>query len=163
MNIIRGFSQFRPLILIAALSLLLAESLYALGAMDQETTKDQAQAQAEAKVQAEAQAQVEVAIQKIRTACHVSDTETNPKKVNKQADCVARAVAAQKRKINTERALRSTLTQALGAPSISALERIPGPPPPPTPTPAGQPSYVGASASGTPSTCGPGAGANNPL
>ena len=31
------------------------------------------------------------AIEKVRSVCHVSDTETNPKKINKQTECVARA------------------------------------------------------------------------
>lgn len=154
-------------------ALLVAKSLGAFGAT---ANQDQARAQQAPtqqaaqevptqptdRAQADAQARVDAAIQQIRTACQVSDTETDPKKVNKQADCVARAVAAQKRKLNTERALRSTLNQALG----SASARTPAPPPPPPPaasTPGNQPAYVGASASGTPSTCGPGTGLNNPL
>ena len=159
--------------LVTMSALLVAKSLGAFGAT---ANQDQARAQQAPtqqaaqevptqptdRAQADAQARVDAAIQQIRTACQVSDTETDPKKVNKQADCVARAVAAQKRKLNTERALRSTLNQALG----SASARTPAPPPPPPPaasTPGNQPAYVGASASGTPSTCGPGTGLNNPL
>src|SRR5579864_1208407 len=118
MNTFPGFSRLSPWMLIVAVFLFQGEFICALAATNQDTEQSQIRAQADAKAKADAQAEVEAAIQKIRTACQVSDTETDPKKVNKQADCVARAVAAQKRKINTQRALRSTLTQAFGLPSI---------------------------------------------
>jgi hypothetical protein len=165
MNIILGSSRLRLCSLTVVLWLLAEGLLCTPVAMSQDSPQGQAQevpAQADTRAQAAAQARVDAAIQQIRTACQVSDTETDPKKVNKQADCVARAVAAQKRRLNTERALRSTLNQAFGG----ASARTPAPPPPapaPTPAPGSQPAYVGASASGTPSTCGPGTGLNNPL
>jgi hypothetical protein len=139
-----------------------------------ESAKAQADAQAQAesaKAQADAQAQAkaDAAIQQIRTACNVSDTETDPKKMDKQSDCVARAVAAMRRKIMTQNALSSTVTRAYGAPGIpggaqpSGRTPAPAPPAPPPASTTSQPPYVGASASGTPSTCGPGTGVNNPL
>ena len=119
------------------------------------------------KANAEAQAKVDAAIQQIRTTCKVSDAETNPKAINKQSDCIARAVAALRRKINTEKALRATATRAFGTPGVGGeaqpAARVPASPSTPPPATAPQPPYVGASASGTPSTCGRGTGANNPL
>jgi hypothetical protein len=171
MRLIIPFPEIRIMALMVAACLIPGESTFAgSSAGNQETTQDQAQA--DAKAQADAQAKVEAAIQQIRAICKVSDTETDPKKINKQSDCVAREVAALRRKVNTEKALRSTLTRAYGgvptAPSVGRAPTLalPAPAPPaPTPNPPSQPSYayVGASASGTPSTCGPGTGANNPL
>src|SRR5258707_899126 len=116
-NTIVGRSRLRLCSLVGMLTLFAGGSRCAFGATTSNANQDQTQAQQApaqevpaqdaARAQAEAQARVNAAIQQIRTACQVSDTETDPKKVNKQADCVARAVAAQKRKLNTERALRS--------------------------------------------------------
>ena len=121
-------------------------------------------------------AAADAAISKIKTACKVNDSETDPKKINKQLDCVTRAVAAQRRKIVVERTLRSTVNQALG---VSAPPTPPAPRPPvrsgvvPPATGAPPPAVQqevqapqgnqGASASGTPSSCGKGTGTNNPL
>jgi hypothetical protein len=156
------FLRMRVMALVIAACLMPGESTFAAtGATNDDGTQDQAQAEANAKV--------ESAIQQIRATCKVSETETDPKKIDKQSDCVARQVAALKRKMNTENALRSTLTRAYGAHRISAEEKapalVPAPPPPgPAANQPGQPlAYVGASASGTPSTCGPGTGANNSL
>jgi hypothetical protein len=46
-------------------------------------------------------------IQIIREACHISDTETDPQKINKQAACVERATKAQSRKVAATGALHS--------------------------------------------------------
>ena len=117
------------------------------------------QAQTDPQAQAQAQAAANTAIQQINEACKVSDTETNPKKINKQLDCVAAALGAQRRKIVTEQTLQSTVNQAYGVsqPQAAQPRNIAAPP---TPAPQGN---VGGSASGTPSTCGPGTGDNNPL
>ncbi len=154
--------------LVVSAFLLTATATLASTTANQDPAQGQAQvdapAQADAKAQTDAKAQVDQAFQKIRKSCGVpdTDTETDPKKINKQTDCVARAVAALKRKLNTDNALRSTLTRALGGPVSPGTTLAPAQPPAPAPSP-GQPSYVGASASGTTSTCGPGTGANNPL
>jgi hypothetical protein len=129
------------------------------------------------------QADAKKAIDKIKSDCGVDEAETNPKKINKQINCVARAVAAQRRKIVVERSLRQTVEQAYGVPkappAVPQPQAPPPPPPPPTapgpgpgtgaaagpgPAPAAPgPTYAGASASNTPSTCGQGTGSNNPL
>jgi hypothetical protein len=120
----------------------------------QQTAKSQeaVKMQEAAKAQDAAQAQADAAIKKVKSDCHVSDTETDPKKINKQLDCVARAVAAHRRKIVTEKSLESTINQAYG------VSKTPLPLPPAVSAP-----NVGGSSSDTPSTCGPGTGANNPL
>jgi hypothetical protein len=127
---------------------------------DQDSAANQAQ-DAKAQVEAKAQADANAEVQKIKSDCKVSDTETDPKKINKQLNCVAREVAAQRRKLVTERSLQSTMNQVHG------VSKIPVAPPAPAPgvAPAvAQPAqYAGASASNTPSTCGQGTGANNPL
>jgi hypothetical protein len=146
------FLRIRIMALAVAACLMQGESAFAAPAPNDDTDQDQPQVDANAKVEA--------AIQQIRATCKVSDSETDPKKINKQSDCVAVQVAALRRKMNTEKALRSTLTRAYGAHAIPGEERAPAL----TPVTPGQPTaYVGASASGTPSTCGAGTGANNPL
>jgi len=157
-------SPWIRLAVFVAISLMSCRSIGATGAADQDNAANRAKADA--------------AIQKVLADCQVSDTETDPKKVNKQADCVARAVAAQRKRMAAEGRLRSTFNQLYIAPAPA-----PTPPPtpvrlgaaPPGPAPEGSapsnvgasasqaPSNVGASASQTPSTCGPGTGANNPL
>jgi hypothetical protein len=129
------------------------------------------------------QADAKKAIDKIKSDCGVDEAETNPKKINKQINCVAHAVAAQRRKIVVERSLRQTVEQAYGVPKAPAAVNQPQSPAPPPPPPPGRgqgqgqgpapapaapatslgPTYAGASASNTPSTCGQGTGSNNPL
>ena len=96
------------------------------------------------------------AIQQVKTQCNVVEGETDPKKVKKQSDCVAKAVAAQRRKIYEEKALRSTFNQVYGVSTQPQAGR-------PAPSPGPAPGNAGASSSDTSSTCGKGAGANTPL
>jgi hypothetical protein len=84
-------------------------------------------------------------IRNVRDACHVSDTETNPKKINKQNACVERTTQALNRKLAAESALQSAVGRVYDTP------------------PARISTDVGQSANGTSSTCGPGTGANNSL
>ena len=136
------------------------------------------QAKALTKEQTDANAAAKEAIVKIKHDCGVDEAETNPKKINKQINCVVRAIAAQRRKIVVERSLQLTVEQAYGVPKApAAVTQPPAPPaPPPPPAPPGTPipgpapapaapgpTYAGASASNTPSTCGQGSGSNNPL
>jgi hypothetical protein len=157
---------------IRVVGLLLASALMPLGfvgvmdADDQDTGTTQAQALEAA----------QAAKNQILTDCHYSETETNPKKMRTQLDCVQRRVAALKRKILIERSLQATVDRAYGVSitpvPVPARPQPPARNPPPTPNPAlpapgtvteGHPSYEGQSASNTPSTCGKGGGANNPL
>lgn len=135
--------RVRLLVLVMALSIVPYELIAETVAVEQDGTANLANADA--------------AVAKVLEACHVADNETDPKKINKQLDCVVRAVAAQKRKIAVERSLRLTVNQAYGVPKALA------PAPAPTqPSVTAQP-YAGQSASNTPSTCGQGTGANNSL
>lgn len=158
MTIIAAPSWIRLLALVMATSLLPVDLMGRTQVAGQDSAANQAQdvkAQGEAKAQADANAEV----QKIKNDCNVSDTETDPKKINKQLDCVVRAVAAQRRKLVTERSLQSTINQAHG------VSRIPAAPPAAVPVVPSAPgsANVGGSSSDTSSTCGPGTGANNPL
>ena len=137
------------LLLIAGVGLLVQGTAHA---RPDDQPKPEAQAASDA---AKAKAAA-TAIAKVRADCRVSDTETDPKKVNKQADCVAKAMAAQRRKMYAEKALRSTFDQVYGVstpPEVSKPAAVPGPPV----------GNVGASSSATSTTCGAGTGANNPL
>jgi hypothetical protein len=96
------------------------------------------------------------AIAKVRSECHVSDKETDPKKVNKQADCVAKVMVAQRRKMYVDKALESTFNQVYGIRSPLVAGR-------PEVTPVPPSGNVGGSSSGTSTTCGEGSGANNSL
>ncbi len=138
------------LLLIAGAGLLLLGTAHA---RSEDQSKPDAQAANDAAARAKAAAD---AIAKVRADCRVFDTETNPKKINKQADCVAKAMAAQRRKMYLEKALRSTFNQVYGvstSPEAGRPEVAPEPPP----------GNVGASSSATSTTCGAGTGANNPL
>ena len=130
---------------VVALSLLPCEWISGNAAAHQDAAADQAQKAAQGNAKA--------AYDQIRAQCKVNDAETDPKKIDKQSDCVLRAIAAQKRKIATQRILRSTLDQSYGVSKIPAIEAAPAP----------GPANAGASSSETPSTCGPGTGANNPF
>ena len=137
------------LLLVAGVGLLVQGTAHA---RPDDQPKPEAQAASDA---AKAKAAA-TAIAKVRADCRVSDTETHPKKVNKQADCVAKAMAAQRRKMYAEKALRSTFDQVYGVstpPGVSKPAAVPGPPV----------GNVGASSSATSTTCGAGTGANNPL
>src|SRR6266436_5062592 len=54
------------------------------------------------------------AIAKVKSACHYSESETDPKQVDKQTQCVNRAIAAQRRKMYSEKALQATFNQVYG-------------------------------------------------
>jgi hypothetical protein len=136
------------------------------------TAQDSTSGQTQPVPQAQAQAAANTTIQKINAACKVSDTETDPKKINKQLDCVAAALGAQRRKIIAEQTLQSTINRAYGVsqPQVEAQPRINASSLAPAPqgnvgaSATGAPQgNIGASASGTPSTCGPGTGDNNAL
>ena len=172
MKIISTPNWIRLVALIVATSLLPGELMGRAQVAGQDSAATQTQdanpsADAKAHADAKAQADAATAVQKIKSDCQVSDTETDPKKINKQFNCVARAVAAQRRKLVTERALQSTINQAYGipkAPVAPPAAAVIGPAPVSGPTPGPQaPTYAGASASNTPSTCGQGTGFNNPL
>jgi hypothetical protein len=129
------------------------------------------------------QAAADAAVQAIKAACKVKDDETDPKKINKQANCVARTIAAERRRILVEKTLRSTVYQAFGvstppkappalppkvAPALppahaGANQPAEAPPPAAPPTETAPQGNQGGSASGTPSSCGMGTGTNNPL
>ena len=98
------------------------------------------------------------AMDQIRKSCHVPDpnTETNPKQINKQLDCVWRAIAAQKRKIATEKALQTTLNQAFGITPTKTIATVVTK----TGTEAAA-ENAGGSSTDTPSTCGKGMGTTN--
>src|ERR1700686_2820658 len=55
------------------------------------------------------QKQEAAGVQKLRDACHVSDTETDPKKIDKQSRCMERAIKALSRKLAAESALQSSV------------------------------------------------------
>ncbi len=149
---------------IRALALLLAISLspseLAAGASPAGQDSPAGQAQAGAGDQTTAQQNADAAIKKIRDACHVDDSETNPRKINKHLDCVARAIAAQRRKIVTEKLLQSTINQAYGVPKTPPESHAEVQGQASTSEPG---SNQGASATGTSTTCGAGTGDNNPL
>jgi hypothetical protein len=119
--------------------------------------QDQGQTGAAPQTDEEKKKAADAAIAKVRKDCGYSDTETDPKKINKQTECIARAVAAQRRKMFSENALRSTIDQAYGV-----AEQPPAGRPAPTATlaPGGN---AGASSTGTSTTCGAGSGDNNPF
>src|SRR5579872_7084903 len=80
-------------------------------------------------------------VAKIKAACGVSDSETNPAKLNKASACVEQAIRALNRQASVERAL-SVIAGA----------------PPPQPGPLKRAAVAGtgnqgASSSGTSSTC----------
>lgn len=122
----------------------------------QQQTDTQSKPEAQVVSDAANRVKVDAAIAKVRADCHVSDTERDPKKINKQADCVAKAMAAQRRKIYAEKSLRSTFNQVFGVSVQPEAAR----PIAPTGPPGGN---IGASSSATSTTCGAGTGTNNPL
>ncbi len=136
------FPWTRLLAVVMASALLPCESISYGGTADQDANPTQAPEAA--------------AIQKVRDACHVTDTETDPKKVDRQNKCMERAVQAFSRKLAAESALQTTV----GRLYRSSLR--------PIPLTAVQGSMggslnIGGSATGTPSSCGLGSGDNNPL
>lgn len=149
-------SRVKSLVLVALVTVACALSIEA-----RTTNKDDDQGQDNATQQTEAEKKkaAEAAIAKVRSDCHYSDTETDPKKINKQTECVARAIAAQRRKMFSENALRSTFEQAYGVTEQPNAGR-PAPGGGVGGTPGGN---VGASSNGTSTTCGFGSGDNNPL
>jgi hypothetical protein len=155
MRIIVAPFWIRTLALVVAASLLPCPLIGGTGAVPQAGAQAKADTASPVQTDAANRAKAETAIQQIKNDCHVPDpdTETNPKKINKQLDCVARAVAAQRRKIATEKALHSTLNQAFGVPAIRTAATAE----------TAAPANVGASSTDTSSTCGKGTGANNPL
>jgi hypothetical protein len=118
-----------------------------------DSNEQKAQSDAGAAKRAQAQAKT----RQILSDCKVPSTETDPTKLtDKQVECVARAERVLIRKIMLEKSLEASLERAYGGPKTPEAQ--------PELAPA-QPgaAYQGASASNTPSTCGPGSGNNNPL
>lgn len=167
MKIVAVSAWIRVLALTMAIPLLACALTGGTRAAGQEIAADQAQKAAAAKAelakQAQAQAEAETAKNQILADCKYSKTETNPKKMTKALDCVQRRVAALKRQILVEKSLQATVNRVYGVPAAAA----PAGPAPRGVQPPGRPtegqSYAGQSASNTPSTCGKGTGANNPL
>jgi hypothetical protein len=153
------FPWIRLFLVVAASSLL---SGWLTG---QETADDRARKTAEAQAQAAKLAQT--AKDEILKACKYSPSETNAKSLKKQLDCIQGKLATLKRKIVVERSLQATVNRAYGVSAPPPQIGAGAPPPAAEQAPAqvaeGQSLYVGQSASNTPSTCGKGAGANNPL
>jgi hypothetical protein len=111
--------------------------------------------------QSEAEKQAEAAKAQILSDCRYSKTQTDLRKMTKALECVQRRVAVLRREIVTENSLQATVNRAFGvSPPPAVLAQPPGPAK--RPGAEGQ-SYDGQSASNTPSTCGKGTGANNPL
>ena len=114
---------------------------------------------------------------KILTECHYPKDISDEKRLKKALDCVQSRVATLKRDIVVGRSLDATINRMYGVstpsgpvlPGAQAPSQAPGEgagqprSQAPSPVPQGQPSYVGQSASNTPSTCGLGMGSNNPL
>src|ERR1700731_4002072 len=138
----------------------MASSLLPCELIGQDIAADQARATAD---QAKAATAAQAAKDQIEKDCDYSPVETNPKKLKSRLDCVQNRVAALKRKIVVERSLQATVNGAYGVASVQAQVPYQGQAsaPAPVPVPDGS-SYVGQSASNTPSTCGTGTGANNP-
>jgi hypothetical protein len=153
-KIILTSSWVRPLAVALAAAFLSLGLITGTEVTAQDSTSGQTQAAPQA------QAAANTAIQKINAACKVSDTETDPKKINKQLDCVMAALGAQRRKIVTEQSLQSMIDQAYGVSQPpAAVQRIVQAAPP-LPAPQGN---VTQSASNTTSACGAGSGDSNPL
>jgi hypothetical protein len=101
-------------------------------------------------------------LQTILTACHVSDTQANPKQINEQVACIERATRALTRQLAAENALQA----AIGQLDNLLQNGYPAPVQPDAGASSGSSSSgssAGASTLGTPTTCGPGASTNDPL
>lgn len=157
MTILPRFCRARVIALMMTILLVPCNPMDGIAAADQDSTADQTRTNAAA----------QAAKAKIEEDCHYSETETDPKQMKKQLDCVQKRVAELKRKIVVEKSLQATVNHAYVVPAQPAIAAAPLPEAPatgatPSPVQVSE-SYAGQSASNTPSTCGKGGEANNPL
>jgi hypothetical protein len=165
-KIATAFPWIRILALVMSTSLVSGELIGGTATDGQDNAADQTKTTA-AQTDAANKAQAEAAKAKILEECHYSATETDSKKLKKELDCIQRRVATLKREFVVEKSLQATVDRAYGVSVAPGPAPGPAPTLAPVPAPAAgtesQSSYAGQSASNTPSTCGKGAGANNPL